>query len=84
MVFLDKGFSAEGEVSLVGAQIGGNLDCEKGSFIQEQGKALFANGLKVEGNVLLWGGFKAKGQVSLVGARINGFFTGWTFSLPKM
>ena len=69
---LRNGFRAEGEVRLLGATIGGDLDSEKGQFINEGGKALYADGLKVEGCVFLQNGFRAKGEVRLVGATVGG------------
>ena len=66
-MFLDQGFNAKGEVSLVGAKIDGALVCTRGTFE----KGLNADGLKV-GVVGLNEGFNAKGEVSLVNATIDG------------
>jgi len=63
---------AYGEVCLFGATIGGTLDCEKGQFINPHGKAINADGIKVNGNVWFRYGFKAKGEVGLRGAIIGG------------
>lgn len=71
-VFLRDGFRAEAEVRLLGASIGGDLDCNKGQFADADGNALNADGLKVEGTVFLRDGFKAEGQVRLLGASIGG------------
>ena len=71
-VFLQGGFKAEGEVSLSGAQIGGQLSCIKGHFNNAGGFALNAQGATVTGGVFLQGGFKAEGEVSLSGAQIGG------------
>ena len=65
-------FKARGEVKLVNAQIGGNLECKGGKFINDGGNALLARGLTVHGNVFLNNGFKAKGIVGFVDATING------------
>ncbi len=70
-VFLREGFKAEGEVRLLGATIGGSLDCAGGQFVNKGGYALNPNGMKVEGNVFLNYGFKAEGEVNLVGATIG-------------
>jgi hypothetical protein len=69
---LRNGFWAKGEVGLLGATIGGNLDSEKGRFINKSGKALCADGLKVEGCVFLQNCFLAEGEVRLVGATVGG------------
>lgn len=73
-VDLKKGFKAEGEVRLLGAEIGGNLSCTKGEFVNRIGGALCADRVKVKGSVLLKNGFKAMGEVRLLGAEIDGDF----------
>ncbi len=80
-----NGFSAEGEVRLLGAYIGGSLDCSKGRFQNPEGVALNADGLKVEGDVNLRDGFHAKGEVRLLGASIgsNLDFSDGRFINPK-
>jgi sRNA-binding regulator protein Hfq len=71
-VFLRDGFKAQGEVRMLGASIGGDLDCSKGQFSNASGDALTADGIKVGGGIYLRKGFKAHGEVRLVGASING------------
>ena len=71
-VFLRQGFTAEGEVQLLGAQIGGNLECSGGAFKNAGGKALDADGAKVKGSVFLRQGFTAEGEVLLLRAQIGG------------
>ena len=77
-VFLNDGFKAKGGVRLGSATIGGNLECDNGEFIKPSesidpdGRALFADGIHVKGNVFLRNGFKAKGEVRLPGANIGG------------
>ena len=71
-VYLRDGFSAEGEVRLLGANIGGDLDCVGGKFNKSGGRALSADKLTTKGNVLLQNGFSAKGEVRLLGANIGG------------
>ncbi len=73
-VFLRDGFCAAGQVQLRGATIGGNLDCEKGSFCCSNGAGLTADGVCVDGSVFMRQGFRANGLVRLVGARIGGVF----------
>ena len=70
-VFLRHGFKANGEVRLLIARIGGNLECDDAHFTNK-GKALNADGLKVEGSVHLRNNFRAEGSVRLVGATIGG------------
>jgi hypothetical protein len=65
-VFLRDGFSADGEVALMGAQIGGNLECRGGTFKQ----ALTADRIKVEGDVVL-SRLSAEGEVRLIAAQIG-------------
>ncbi len=49
-VLLRDGFSAEGEVNLYGASVGGNLECERGSFTNANDYALIADCAKIEGH----------------------------------
>ena len=71
-VNLNEGFSAEGEVRLLGANIGGNLNCADGKFHNPGGKALNADSLTAKGNVNLDNDFSAEGEVRLLGANIGG------------
>ena len=50
-LFLRNGFHAEGEVRLLGATIGGNLDARGGTFKNPNGNALNADGIKVTGDI---------------------------------
>jgi len=97
-VFLRGRFAAEGEVRLLGAQIGGDLDCEGGTFknppledgkgkpVEGSGDALSADRIKVTGGVLLRNGFSAEGEVRLLGAKIEGEVDceGGTFTGAKL
>ncbi len=65
-------FKAYGEVSLVGATIGGNLECNNGQFINPDGFAIIADSVHVKGNVYLNNGFRADGEVSLHEGNIGG------------
>jgi hypothetical protein len=94
-VLLIAGFRAEGEVSLLNAQIDGNLECEGGTFINplvqvvaESGTALTADRAKVGGSVVFTNGFRAEGIVRLPFVHIGGdletlggTFTAAVFSL---
>ena len=71
-VALGNGFCSEGEVQLVGARIGNNLDCGSGRFRNFPGKALRADRMRVRGSVFLRNAFVAEGEVRLFGAEIGG------------
>ncbi len=71
-VFLSGGFTAEGEVRLLGAKIGGQLNCIGGAFRNAGGIALDGDGAEITGDVFLSGGFTAEGEVRLLGAKIGG------------
>jgi hypothetical protein len=81
-VFLRNGFTASGTVRLLGAQIGGNLDCSGGTFTPGEGDALSCDGAVIKGDVVLRNGFEASGTVRLLGAQIGGDLdcTGGTFT----
>ncbi len=94
-VALRYGFLAVGVVWLLGARIGGDLDCDLGTFFNppkppkqddpdpSSGIALNAQGIEVKGNVFLRGSF-ANGDVTFVGAQIGGMLdcTGGAFVNP--
>ena len=81
-MFLRGGFTATGigelgAVRLLGASIGGTLDCTGASLRNDSGPALNADGLRVDQGMFLRGGFTATGAgadgaVTLVGAHIGG------------
>jgi hypothetical protein len=71
-VLLCHGFSVEGGVRLLGAEIGGNLDCSGGGFKNRGKNALNADGASVRGSVFLDEGFSAEGEVRMLGAQIGG------------
>ena len=71
-VYLRNGFSAEGGVRLLNANIGGSLDCMGGNFQNPDGKALHADGLTTGDTVYLNGNFSAEGEMRLLGANIGG------------
>ena len=74
-VNLQSGFSAEGEVRLLGANIGGDLDCVGGKFHNPKKHALIADKMTTKSNVNFRDGFSAEGEVRLVGADIGGDLT---------
>lgn len=68
-------FKADGAVSLVGADIFGQLTCASAQLTAPRGghaHSLTANGIKVRGDVRLDEGFIADGKVSLRSARVGG------------
>ncbi len=71
-VSMANGFTAIGEVNIVGAQIGRNLECQDGTFTNEGGIVIRADGIRVGDNIFLRHGFTAKGEVRLLGAQIGG------------
>ena len=81
-MFLRNGFTAtsageDGAVRLLGAHIGGNLECDGARLVNESGPALSADGLQVDQAMFLRNGFTATGAgelgaVRLVGAHIGG------------
>jgi len=81
-VFLRNGFCALGEVRFLGAEIGGNVECDGGVF----DRALRADGVKVGGSVFLRTNFQSKGEVRLMGAVIGGNLEcdGSKFENPSM
>ena len=73
-VFLDQGFTAAGPLSLHGADIKGELRCRGAELTgrNQDGNALFGEGMKVGEDVLLDQGFTAAGTISLRSARVDG------------
>ena len=84
-VNLHDGFSAEGEVRLLGANVGGGLSCGGGRFHNLEGCALNADGITTKGGVNLRDGFSAEGEVRLLGANVGGDLSceGGRFHNPK-
>jgi hypothetical protein len=74
-VFLSAGFISKGEIRLLGANIGDNLVCLGGKFVNPEGGAFTADGIKVGRNVFLDDKFQANGEVRLLGATIGGDFS---------
>ncbi len=70
--FMRDGFVATEAVRLIGAQIGGNLDCDGGEFDGQKGTALSAELANIQGCVFLRNGFKASGSVNLMRSLIGG------------
>ena len=71
------GHGADGAVNLLGAHIGGQLDCTGAELRNDSGPALYADSLQVGQGMFLSGGFTATGHgadgaVRLPGAHIGG------------
>ena len=81
-VFLRRGFTAtgagqRGAITLIGARIGGQLDCTGADLRNDSGPALIANGLQVGQGMYLSGGFTGTGggadaAVDLTGTQVSG------------
>jgi hypothetical protein len=89
-VYLRHDFLAMGEVRLLGAEIGGDLDCQGSTFhnplvkktesgksvdVEGTGNALSADSAIIKGSVFLYKGFVADGRIRLAGAQIGGQIT---------
>lgn len=68
---MGEGFVAEGEVCLIGADIGGDLSCNKGQFKNAKGVAINSDKIKVKGGVHIGEGLYAEGEMRLIGADIG-------------
>lgn len=68
----DRRFTADGEVALPGAHIGGQLTFQGARLSNPAGRALTADKLTVDQDLFLRKGFSAQGEVRLIGARIGG------------
>lgn len=80
-VTCEDGFEAEGRVSLLGGNVGGQLAFSGGKFRNPHGSAISADRLQVTKSVVCALPFEADGPVSLLGARVGGDlnFTGGVF-----
>jgi hypothetical protein len=69
-LFLQDRFNATGEVRLLSATIGGDLDCSGGSFSNTKGVALNADGIDITGGLFLREA-SIKGAIVLTAAKIG-------------
>ncbi|MEN1835773.1 membrane-associated oxidoreductase [Pseudomonas lijiangensis] len=69
-LFLDR-IEAKGGINLIAMQIGGDLGCNGARIENDQGPALRADRINVQGDVFLRHGFSAIGSVRFLGARIS-------------
>jgi len=68
-------FRALGGVKLVNAVIGGNIECRAGQFINQDGNAFLARGMKLKGDFHANDGFLVEGIGCFSNASIAGVFT---------
>ena len=68
---LDQGFTSTGEVTLLGAHIGGDLVMGGARLTNGTGPALYANRLTVGLSMFCRDGFIANGEIRMVGAHIG-------------
>jgi hypothetical protein len=95
---LSDNFHAEGQVSLLGAKIGQQLNCVAGQFINPDGIAFVAECARIGGNVFLCGSdfkggqskeialennIRIEGKVLLSGAEIKGCFVWCKVASPE-
>jgi hypothetical protein len=79
--FLRDGLEIRGETVLIGANIGGDLDCNGASFLNSGKPALIADRIKVGGDAFFLGRCQTDGLIVLTSATIEGnlFFNGTRF-----
>lgn len=73
-VNLNDNFYAKGEVNFDSAQIYGNLNCDSGNIINENGYSLYCQNIKILGDVFLREKFYVKGDVDFYSAQIGRTF----------
>lgn len=71
-VILGNGFRSIGTVNLMGAQIGGSLNCQGAQLDGKDGNALSADRAVIKGSVFLNAGFTSSGRIRMQGALIGG------------
>jgi hypothetical protein len=70
-LFCRDGFTAHGELRLLGATVGGQLILDGATLSNESGAALLADRLTVAGDMSCGDGFTARGELRLPGAHIT-------------
>lgn len=74
-VYCNDGFTADGEVRLPGANVGGQLILRGARLRNPNGPALYASRLSVAANVFCDEKFSAEGEIRLRGARVGGYLS---------
>lgn len=72
-VFMNDGFTADGEICLIGGHIAGQLNLNGARLDGQGGVALSANRLTVDGPVFCRNGFAAEGELTFRRMHITGF-----------
>ena len=75
---------AEGEVRFLGATIGRSMECDGGQFNNTNSFALLADGIKINGSLLLRNGFEANGKLSFISAYVARHFQLRDANLPEI
>ena len=73
-LFCRDGFTAKGDVRLLGAQIGGDADFSKATLDNPGSNALSADRIRITGSLFCSNGFVTRGNVILPLAKIDGIF----------
>lgn len=74
-VELDYGFTARGEVRMLGAHIGGCLSVRQAMLSNEQGRSLTLDAVIVDQNIYGDQNLTVRGEVSMIAAHIGGHLT---------
>jgi hypothetical protein len=82
---LNLGFTVKGDVRLLGAHVGGQLDLSGATLTSPNGVAFYGDTLTVDQNMFCRAGFTAQGEVRLLGAHVGGQLNlnGATLTNPK-
>jgi hypothetical protein len=65
-------FHADGEIRMIGASVGGQLNFDDAQLAAKDGAALTADGMSIAADMFCRAGFRADGQIRLPGATIGG------------
>lgn len=84
-LYFDEHFTVNHGISLLGADIRGDLDCRDGWFRNPNAVAICGDGIILSGDILLGEGFMADGEARFTGADIAGSLKcgGGSFINPK-
>jgi len=84
-LYFDAGFTVNDGISLLGADIQGDLDCDGGIFKNSAIITLCGDGIVLSGDLLLGDGFRSDGEARFAGANIVGSLkcSGGSFNNPN-
>jgi len=71
-IFLDGKFKAKGQIRLLGAKIGHNLECHGGHFDNHNDYAINGSSMRIGNEVMFDQGFYVSGGICLNGAELGG------------